>query len=125
MGFTVLLSQAMKGAAVSAVMAPIAMQGAQQLGVDPQAMAMGIALATSMAFVTPLGHPVNILMMGPGEYRRRDFLRVGPPLTLLLIAVVLVMLPVRWPLTPRWRPGARPSPPMRPRAPFASRLRRF
>jgi di/tricarboxylate transporter len=95
---TVLLSQAMKGAAVSAVVAPIAIQAAQQLGVDPRAMAMGVALATSMAFVTPLGHPVNILMMGPGGYRFKDFFKVGLPLTLLLFAAILFLLPIFWPL---------------------------
>lgn len=96
---TVLLSQGMKGAAVSAVVAPIAIRSAQQFGVDPRAMAMGVALATSMAFVTPLGHPVNILMMGPGGYRFRDFFKVGLPLTLLLFAVAMVILPIVWPLT--------------------------
>ena len=96
---TVLLSQAMKGAAVSAVVAPIAILAAQQLGVDPRAMAMGVALATSMAFITPLGHPVNILMMGPGGYRFKDFFRVGLPLTLLLFAAILILLPVFWPLS--------------------------
>jgi len=98
---TVLLSQAMKGAAVSAVIAPIAIQAAQQVGADPLAMCMGVALATSMAFITPLGHPVNILMMGPGGYRFRDFFKVGLPLTVLLFIVVLVTLPVFWPLTVR------------------------
>jgi len=98
---TMLLSQAMKGAAVSAVIAPIAIQAAQQLGVDPRAMAMGVALATSMAFVTPLGHPVNILMMGPGGYRFKDFFKVGLPLTVLLIIVVMVTLPIFWPFTAR------------------------
>lgn len=97
---TVLLAQSMKGAAVSAVVAPIAIQAALQIGADPRAMAMGVALATSMAFVTPLGHPVNILMMGPGGYRFRDFFKVGFPLTLLLIVAVLALLPVFWPLTP-------------------------
>jgi di/tricarboxylate transporter len=95
---TVLLSQAMKGAAVSAVIAPIAIQAAQQFGVDPRAMAMGVALATSMAFVTPLGHPVNILMMGPGGYSFKDFFKVGAPLTAMLFVAVLVILPVFWPL---------------------------
>jgi len=98
---TVLLSQAMKGAAVSAVLAPIAIQAAQQVGADPRAMSMGVALATSMAFITPLGHPVNILMMGPGGYRFRDFFKVGLPLTALLFIVVLVTLPIFWPLTVR------------------------
>jgi di/tricarboxylate transporter len=95
---TVLLSQLMKGAAVSVVIVPIAVQAAQQLGVDPRSMAMGVALASSMAFVTPLGHPVNILMMGPGGYRMGDFFKVGLPLTALLFLVVLVMLPLIWPL---------------------------
>ena len=94
---TVLLSQVIKGAAVSAVIAPIAIQAAVQIGVDPRALAMGVALATSMAFVTPLGHPVNILMLGPGGYRFRDFFKVGLPLTILLFIVVLLLLPVFWP----------------------------
>lgn len=98
---TVLLSQAMKGAAVSAVVAPIAIQAAQQFGVDPRAMAMGVALATSLAFVTPLGHPVNILMMGPGGYRFKDFFKVGLPLTILLFIVIMVLLPIVWPLVAR------------------------
>lgn len=61
---------------------------------------MGVALATSMAFLTPLGHPVNVLVMGPGGYRFRDHLKVGLPLTLLLFAVVMLLLPVFWPLRP-------------------------
>ncbi|MGW8250541.1 MAG: SLC13 family permease [Anaerolineales bacterium] len=96
---TVLLSQAVKGAAVSAVVAPIAILAAQQVGADPRAMSMGVALATSMAFITPLGHPVNILMMGPGGYRFRDFFKVGLPMTILLFIVVLIVLPIFWPLT--------------------------
>ena len=98
---TVLLSQVMKGAAVSAVIAPIAIQAAEQIGIDPRSMAMGVELATSMAFVTPLGHPVNILMLGPGGYRFRDFLKVGLPLTILLFIIVLVVLPIFWPFTVR------------------------
>jgi di/tricarboxylate transporter len=98
---TVLMSQAMKGAAVSAVVAPIAIQAAHQIGVDPRAMAMGVALATSLAFVTPLGHPVNILMMGPGGYSLKDFFKVGLPLTILLFIVIMVVLPIVWPLTAR------------------------
>lgn len=97
----VLLSQAMKGAAVSAVIAPIAIQAAVQMGASPRAMTMGVALATSLAFVTPLGHPVNILVMAPGGYRFRDFLRVGLPLTALAFAAIMLLLPVFWPLTPR------------------------
>lgn len=97
LALTVLLSQAMKGGIVSAVIAPIAIQAAQQLGVDPRAMAMGVALATSLAFVTPLGHPVNILVMGPGGYSFKDFFKVGLPLTIISFIVILLVLPIAWP----------------------------
>lgn len=97
-GLAVLLNQAMSGAAVAAVMAPIAIQTAQRIGADPRAFAMGIALACSFAFLTPLGSPVNILVMGPGGYSFRDYFRVGLPLVLLLFAVVLGLLPLIWPL---------------------------
>lgn len=95
---TVLLSQAMKGAAVSAVVAPVAIQAALLFGVDPRAMAMGVAMATSLAFITPLGHPVNILVMGPGGYTFKDFFKVGLPLTLLLLMMIMIFLPIFWPL---------------------------
>jgi di/tricarboxylate transporter len=96
---TILLTQAMHGAAVATVVAPIAIQAAQQTGLDPRALAMGVALASSMAFLTPLGHPVNVLVMGPGGYRFRDYLKVGWLLTLLIFGVIMVFLPIFWPLT--------------------------
>lgn len=96
---TTLLTQAMNGAAVATVMAPIAIQAARQIGADPRALALGVALATSMAFLTPLGHPVNMLVMSSGGYRFRDYFNVGLPLTLLLGVVVMLLLPVFWPLT--------------------------
>jgi len=96
---TALLAQAMNGAAVATVVAPIAIGAAQHTGLDPRALAMGVALASSLAFLTPLGHPVNVLVMGPGGYQFRDYLRVGLPLTVLLIALMLLLLPVFWPLT--------------------------
>jgi di/tricarboxylate transporter len=59
---------------------------------------MGVALATSMAFITPLGHPVNILVMSPGGYNFRDFIKIGLPLTIILFFVVMIILPVIWQL---------------------------
>jgi len=97
-GVTVLLVQAMSGPAVAALVAPIALTAARQAGVDPRGFAMGVALATSMAFLTPLGHPVNLLVMGSGGYRFRDYWRVGWPLTLLLLVVLLVLVPFVFPL---------------------------
>jgi di/tricarboxylate transporter len=92
----VLLTQAMAGAAVAAVIAPVAIAAAQQVNANPRALAMAVALATSMAFITPLGHPVNMLVMGQGGYRFKDYGRVGGLLTLLLSGVVLLLLPFIW-----------------------------
>jgi di/tricarboxylate transporter len=91
-----LLSQAIHGAAVAAVMAPIAIEIALQTGMDARSLAMGVALATSVTFLTPLGHPVNILVMGPGGYRFRDYFRVGAPLTLILLLIIIGLLPLIW-----------------------------
>jgi len=95
---TTLLTQTMNGAAVAAVVAPIAIHAAQQTSLNPRALAMGVALASSMAFLTPLGHPVNVLVMGPGGYRFRDYLKVGWLLTLLVFGVIMILLPIFWPL---------------------------
>jgi len=94
---TVLLAQAIHSAAVASVVAPIAIEAGRRLGADPREFAMAVALASSMAFLTPLGHPVNVLVMGPGGYRFKDYLKVGLPLTVLLILVIVFGLPVVWP----------------------------
>lgn len=96
---TIALTQVINGAVVASVVAPIAVQAAQHAGLNPRALAMGVALASSMAFLTPLGHPVNVLVMGPGGYRFQDFLKVGWLLSLLIFGVIMLFLPVFWPLT--------------------------
>jgi di/tricarboxylate transporter len=98
---TAVLTQLINGAAVVGVVAPIAIEVAQGSGLDPRALVMGVALASSLAFVTPLGHAVNVLVMGPAGYRLGDFSRVGLPLTVLLLVVLVLLLPVFWPLVPR------------------------
>jgi di/tricarboxylate transporter len=93
---TAFLVQAMNGAAVAAVVGPIAINIAQQAGINPRSLTMGVAIATSMAFITPLGHPVNILVMSPGGYNFRDFVKIGVPLVLILFVVVMTFLPIFW-----------------------------
>lgn len=93
-----LLTQVMSGVAVGAVVVPIAIQAATHIGIDPRSLVMAVALGTSMAFITPLGHPVNILVMSAGGYRFQDYVRVGLPLTLILFVLILVLLPIFWPL---------------------------
>ena len=95
---TMLLSQVMSGQVTAVVLTPIAVAAAQQVGADPRAFAMAVAMGCGMVFMTPTAHPVNVFVMGPGGYKFRDFLRVGLPLTLLLCLTVLLVLPIFWPL---------------------------
>ncbi len=95
---TMLLTQVMSGQAAVVILAPIAIHAAQALQLDPRMFALAVAYGGSLAFMTPLGHPVNILVMGPGGYKFSDFLRVGVWLTLLLILAIslLMSLGQRW-----------------------------
>ncbi len=95
---TVVLTQIINGVATVTVIAPIAIAASQVFGMDPRAVAMGVALAASMAFMSPLGHSVNILVMGAGGYTFKDYARVGIPLTVVLICLLIAGLPFLMPL---------------------------
>lgn len=97
---TVLVTQILGGPATVAVLAPLAIEVSTQIGANPRSFAMAVALAGSTAFLTPLGHPVNVLVMGPGGYRFRDYWKLGLPLTLIVSIVVFLLLPIVWPLRP-------------------------
>lgn len=85
-----LFTQLMSGQISAIVLIPLAITAASTLHVNPLAMAMAVALGCSLGFPTPLGHPVNIMVMNPGGYTFRDYLRVGMPLTLLAFATILL-----------------------------------
>lgn len=94
---TTVLTAFMSNAAAAVLVAPIAIQTAFSLGVNPQAYVMGIAIAASNAFVTPIGHQACVLVYGPGGYRFFDFTRAGLPLTILIWILMLIFLPMLFP----------------------------
>ncbi|MEJ8755973.1 SLC13 family permease [Pontibacter sp. H259] len=94
---TVLLTQPMSNAAAALVIVPVALRAATELGSDPRTFAIAIMLAASVSLVTPF-EPACILVYSPGKYRFFDFIKIGTPLTVLLILVILIMVPVFWPL---------------------------
>lgn len=96
---TVALTQAVNGAVAAAIMGPIAISIAERGGLNPRSMVMAVAMGTSMAFITPLSHPVNVMVMSPGGYRFGDYVKIGLPLTIVLFFVVMAVLPVFWPLS--------------------------
>ncbi len=84
--------------ALVVLMVPIALKTSASLGISPYALMMGIAMAASSSFTSPISHPANVLVMGPGGYRFIDYVKVGVPLTLIILAVLMLVLPVLWPL---------------------------
>ena len=93
-----LTSQIMPNAAAAVLLAPIALTTAADMGISPYPLMMVVAVSTSAAFLSPVAHPSNVLVLGPGGYRLRDYLKVGIPLTLLVMAVTMLVLPIFWPL---------------------------
>ncbi|WP_297744473.1 SLC13 family permease [Nitrosomonas sp.] len=95
---TMTLSDLMNNAATAAVMCPIAIGTASQLGANPDTFLMAVAIGASCAFLTPIGHQNNTLILGPGGFRFGDYWRMGLPLELLVLLVSIPMLLWIWPL---------------------------
>ncbi|MBT8039726.1 MAG: anion permease [Gammaproteobacteria bacterium] len=95
---TMTLSDVMNNVATAVIAAPIAVSVAGSLGVNPDAFLMGVAVAASCAFLTPIGHKNNTLVMGPGGYRFGDYWRMGLPLEIIVMLVAVPMILWVWPL---------------------------
>ena len=94
---TVALTQPMSNQAAAIVVVPIAFETARQLNLNPRSFAMMIAIAASCSYLTPL-EPSSLMVYGPGKYRFMDFVKVGFPLTFLIYAIAILLVPVFWPL---------------------------
>ncbi|MCM8855819.1 MAG: anion permease [Candidatus Thiodiazotropha sp.] len=95
---TMTMSDFMNNAATAAVMCPIALSGAQQLGVSADPLLMAVAIGASCAFLTPIGHQNNTLILGPGGLKFGDYWRLGLPMEILVVVVSIPMLLLIWPL---------------------------
>jgi di/tricarboxylate transporter len=95
---TMTLSDVMNNTATAVIAAPIAVDIANRLQVNPDPFLMAVAVAASCAFLTPIGHKNNTLIMGPGGYRFGDYWRMGLPLEVLIVAVATPMILIVWPL---------------------------
>lgn len=92
------LSDLMNNAATAAVMCPIAIGTATALGADSDAFLMAVAIGASCAFLTPIGHQNNTLILGPGGFRFGDYWKLGVPLEVLVVVISMLLLPLVWPL---------------------------
>ena len=95
---TMTLSDFLNNVATTLIAAPVALGLAQATGTNPDAFLMGVAVAASCAFLTPIGHKNNTIILGPGGYRFGDYWRIGLPLEVLVLAVSVPVILVVWPL---------------------------
>jgi len=92
-----LLSQGLDGAPAVVLLAPVVFSTAEKLNISPYPLMMGVALAASAAFMTPFSHKANLLVMGAGGYKSWDYIKVGTPLTIVILATLVFLVPVIFP----------------------------
>jgi di/tricarboxylate transporter len=95
---TSVLTELISNNAVAVLLTPIAVQLAVTLGVDPKPLLMAIAFGASASFMTPMGYQTNAIVMGPGGYTFKDYLKFGIPLNLLMWMAATIFIPILWPL---------------------------
>jgi di/tricarboxylate transporter len=98
MVFTVLLTNLINNSAAAVLMAPIALSLSHFMGISADPLLMGVCIASSSAFMTPIGHQSNMLVMGPGGYEFKDYAKLGLPVTLLILFVGTPLILYFWPL---------------------------
>ena len=98
-GLTAVATMIVPTAALVVLMSPIVLSTCAEMGIEPQTAMMAIAMAASASFTSPISHPANILVMGPGGYRFVDYIKLGVPLTLIVFVTVMFLLPLFWPVT--------------------------
>ena len=97
-GFTAIIGLFISNTATAVLLAPIAIQTANVLGVSPYPFAMAVAIAASAAFMTPVSSPVNTLVVAPGKYSFGDFVKIGVPFVFIVMAIAVIFIPILFPL---------------------------
>ncbi|MCA9002779.1 MAG: anion permease, partial [Planctomycetes bacterium] len=96
---TSFLTEIVSNNATAVLLAPVALGAAAHLGIDPKPLLIAVAFGASASFATPIGYQTNTLVMGPGGYKFRDYLKFGLPLNLLMALTASILIPWIWPLT--------------------------
>ena len=96
-GLTFLSTNFMSNNATAALLTPIAINTAQEMGIDSRPLILAVAFAASLSFMTPMGYQTNTMIYAPGNYRFKDYLRVGTPLSILLWILASIIIPYFYP----------------------------
>ena len=94
---TVIATLAIHPAALVVIMSPVVLQTAENFSISPYSLMMAISIAAAGSFLSPISHPANLLVMGPGGYKFSDYIKLGLPLSLVVMALVFLLLPIFWP----------------------------
>ena len=97
---TTILTEILSNNAVAVLVTPVAIGIAQSLGLDPRPFVVAVMFAASVSFATPIGYQTNTFVYNAGGYRFSDFMRIGIPLNILMVAVAMLVIPLVWPLAP-------------------------
>ncbi len=100
MAFTMIVGLFMSNTVTAVLLAPVAITVAKSLEIVPYPFAMGIAIAASTAFMTPISSPVNTLVLGPGRYRFVDFVKLGVPFSVIVLILGTIFIPIFFPFAP-------------------------
>ncbi|MFT7485781.1 MAG: di/tricarboxylate transporter [Candidatus Paceibacteria bacterium] len=92
------LTQVTTHIAAATIMTPVALSIAEEMAVDDRAFVIAVITGTSCAFLSPVAHPANAMVVGPGDYKYRDFIKIGAPLLVLVFAVAVFLIPAMFPL---------------------------
>ncbi|TVQ84855.1 MAG: SLC13 family permease [Bacteroidetes bacterium] len=95
---TLISTLAIPPAALVVIMSPVALQAAAGFDFSPYTIMMAISIAAAASFLSPISHPANLLVMGPGGYKFSDYIKLGLPLSLVVMIIAMVLLPIFWPL---------------------------
>ena len=92
------ISEFMSNSGTVALLGPVVISSAEQIGINPMALLVAVCFGASAAFAMPMGYQTNLMIYGPGGYRFKDFVRMGMALDILLAALALWLIPRFWPL---------------------------
>jgi len=97
MTLTFLATCVIPTAALVVLLVPIVLSTASNMGISPYSLLMAVSISASASFMTPISHPANVMVMGPGGYKFSDYLKAGAPLTLTVFVIVIILVPMLWP----------------------------
>jgi di/tricarboxylate transporter len=97
MALTFMATCVIPTAALVVLLVPIVLSTAASMGIQPHSLMMAVSISASASFMTPIAHPANIMVMGPGGYKFSDYFKVGGPLTLIVFVIVVILVPIFWP----------------------------